>query len=437
MKKGFFWTVYGLLLAVVTLAGLEIIAFFLTPSWPAYELRPLAVPSGLVRQVEVDDSRKTIPFYNSWGMKDRERSFDRPHGVRFRTVFDGDSFLEGMFELEPLSQVVEERWAQAGVHDMEAINFGVSATSPIQYYYRIPSVALKLHPDAILLMFYPGNDFVQVKFSPDAALPFLAERPEPSLLGGIAPHLTWQIVNRLGLSEIARGNTGADDEYSIMANAMKKSRVERTALVAAYLRKYYFPDKSEAVMREILSRNGGSFWEPFERKDNKAEQLAGWIPAGVIRFETSPEKMPMDAAEAERMADPKEFEPALSWLVAANKLAASNGIKLMVAVAPMGTVDPSYVSFWKPWPHYYSWSLRQEVNRRHLLEALPAHGLAPIDLAEDLNGIGGTYRLTDGHWTALGTAIVAKRIADELLKLRTRSSSSMETTPSQTSEGQG
>jgi hypothetical protein len=267
-------------------------------------------------------------------------------------------------------------------------------------------------------MFYPGNDFIPDKYSPTSPLPFVAERPEPSVLGGLAPHLTWQIVNRLGLSEIARGNTGAKDEYNIMLEVMKKPRAERAALIAKYLKKYYFPDKSEVAMREILSRNGGSFWQPFERKDDKAEQLAGWIPAGVVRFEASTERVPMDAAEAEKMTDSEDIVPALSWLIATKKLAASKGIKLMIAVAPMGSIDPSYVEFWKPWPRYYSWSLRQEVNRRRLLASLPAQGLKPVDLEQDLEGVRGAYRLTDGHWSALGTSIVARRIADELMKLR-------------------
>ena len=270
------------LLGVVTLAGLELIAFILTPAWPAYELRPIAVPTNLVRQVEMaDGSHKTIPFYNSWGMKDLERSFDRPPGIRFRTVFNGDSFLEGMFRLEPLSHVVERDWARAGLHDMEAINLGISATSPIQYYYRISSVVVKLHPDAMLLMFYPGNDFTSQTYSPDRSLPFVAERPEPSLLGGIAPHLTWQIVNRLGLSEIASGNTSAADEYDIMLDIMKKPRKDRAAPLAAYLRRYYLPNVSEAQIEEILSRNGGSFWaRPSSAKTKRPSNWpAGFRPA--------------------------------------------------------------------------------------------------------------------------------------------------------------
>jgi hypothetical protein len=38
-----------------------------------------------------------------------------------------------------------------------------------------------------------------------------------------------------------------------------------------------------------------------------------------------------------------------------------------------------------------------------------------IDLRDDLDGVRGTYRLTDGHWTALGTRIAADRVARALL----------------------
>jgi hypothetical protein len=41
-----------------------------------------------------------------------------------------------------------------------------------------------------------------------------------------------------------------------------------------------------------------------------------------------------------------------------------------------------------------------------------------FDLREDLGGVPGTYRLTDGHWTERGTEIVAGRVSRELMKLR-------------------
>ena len=40
------------------------------------------------------------------------------------------------------------------------------------------------------------------------------------------------------------------------------------------------------------------------------------------------------------------------------------------------------------------------------------------ELRDDLGGVAGTYRLTDGHWTELGTEIVADRLSRQLLKVR-------------------
>ena len=45
-------------------------------------------------------------------------------------------------------------------------------------------------------------------------------------------------------------------------------------------------------------------------------------------------------------------------------------------------------------------------------------GVPFFDLRDELDGIPGTYRLTDGHWTERGTEIVAARVARELAKLR-------------------
>jgi len=50
--------------------------------------------------------------------------------------------------------------------------------------------------------------------------------------------------------------------------------------------------------------------------------------------------------------------------------------------------------------------------------ALRQTGVPFIDLRDDLNGVPGTYRLTDGHWTELGTRLVANRVSRELLKMQ-------------------
>ena len=143
-----FWPVYALLLIGATLAGSEAIASFLAPSYPARDIRPIDVKS----TAEI--------VYNDWDLRDRARTFARPPGVRFRSVLVGDSFLEGPFLKQPLSAFVEQRMNGAGKNDVEAINFGVSATGPPQYYYRIRDVGLALKPDAIVMAVYAGNDFV-------------------------------------------------------------------------------------------------------------------------------------------------------------------------------------------------------------------------------------------------------------------------------------
>ena len=141
----FFWPLYILLLLGAALAGSEAIASLVVPSWPARDLRPIDVSA--TPQIK----------YNDWALRDRPRSFERPPGVRFRSVLVGDSFLEGNFLATPLPAVVEQRLAAAGQTDVEAINFGVSATGPRHYYYRIKNVALALKPDAIVLAVYAGT----------------------------------------------------------------------------------------------------------------------------------------------------------------------------------------------------------------------------------------------------------------------------------------
>ena len=80
----------------------------------------------------------------------------------------------------------------------------------------------------------------------------------------------------------------------------------------------------------------------------------------------------------------------------------------------MGSVDPDYVEFWKPWPRAYSWSHICDELRSRLASALGKTGLRFVDLGEALEGIPGTYRKLDGHWTRKGEEIVAARVAQEL-----------------------
>ena len=75
---------------------------FFVPSWPARDVRPVAVSS------------TPDVTYNDWALRDRPRTFEWPPGVRFRSVLVGDSFLEGLFIRAPLSAFVEHLVSEPG-----------------------------------------------------------------------------------------------------------------------------------------------------------------------------------------------------------------------------------------------------------------------------------------------------------------------------------
>ena len=53
-----------------------------------------------------------------------------------------------------------------------------------------------------------------------------------------------------------------------------------------------------------------------------------------------------------------------------------------------------------------------------MVAALATSGIRFVDLHQDLQGVAGTYRKTDLHWTERGHEVVAERMAQELIALR-------------------
>lgn len=410
-KRFWFWGVFGALLVAITVAGLEALSSFVVPSWPARELRPIQVSNAAIASTLGDG--QAIPEYNSWGLRDREHPLQKPAGL-FRTVLVGDSFLEGAFVEKSIGMRLEELWQAEGHRDWEVMSLGISATGPPQYYYRIRNIALSLQPDALVLVFYSGNDFVPDALSSWNIPPPIAERPQPSWLGTVAPRLTWLLVNRLGLSEFGRGNKGTTDDVQ---EIIKKPRAERLDAMVRLVKTHYYPQKDKQVIREILSRGGDKFWDRFEPRDRDQEYLQAWWLASMVDWETATWTVPLTPAEIEQSVNKEMITSTMSWLLGARELARERGIKFLVALAPVGVIDPSYAEFWSPWPHYMSFPRQREAMHRVLRADLEAKGVTVVDLEDDLKGVPGTYRLSDGHWTELGTEIAAKRLAAELEKM--------------------
>ncbi len=418
MRRTYLWLIYGVVLLAASLIGIEAVAWLATPAWPAYLLRPAPVSTSAVAQWS-SGMPEVVFVTNSWTMRDRERSQARPANVAFRSIFIGDSFLEGGFTRAALSARVEGRFVEARQEDAEAINLGVAGTSPVEYYYRIKELGLSLKPDAVVLMFYSGNDTIDEPFPGEKpSLPLVAELPRPSLLGGIAPHLTWQIVNALRLSGAAKGGKYAPNEHEVITEALAKPREQGLPILAKLMQRYYFPDLPEATVEEVLARGGDRFWSEFKPRRFDREYLQGWILDGVISMETGTAKLPMTEAEADTAIPPREIERTVGWLAATKRLVEQGGAKFLVGVIPVGDMDPNFVEFWKPWPRYYAYTLGRGAAHRAMVAALAKTDIHFVDLAQDLRGVRGTYRKTDLHWTERGHEVVADRMAKEVMALR-------------------
>jgi hypothetical protein len=101
-KRFVFGMVYGLILAAITLAGIEFLSSVYAPPCPARALRPTApVTSAIALKPPFTEQPWLGDAHNFWGMRDSERTIAKPVGGAPRTVFVGDSFVESPFT--PLS----------------------------------------------------------------------------------------------------------------------------------------------------------------------------------------------------------------------------------------------------------------------------------------------------------------------------------------------
>jgi hypothetical protein len=413
-KRLAFSVVLGVLTLVVTLAGIEFLSSFYVPSWPARAMNPREPAPVRVLSAPFERQPWLADPDNSWGMRDRERTVAKPPGS-FRSVFVGDSFVESRFTPLSLPAAVERR---IGRSDVEAINLAVGATDPRSYYYRIRDVALDLHPDAVVLFIYAGNDFM----APDQGYSIwphlIDESAGGSLVGSIMPRTNWLLVNRLDLAAFfrSRSKAPANDEAMLYA-AVTAPEAERLKRIVAYVKTYHFPELSEAQIAEILSRGDNRFSSIALPHDGEQEYLLDWMFDTLMSWEARTFEVPTSRQDVERLSGVGQVEATLSWIAATHRLLRRHGVPLLLFLAPVGSVDPDYVEFWRPWPRAFSWNYTCEERQSRLAAALSKAGIGYVDLSDSLNNIAGTYRKLDGHWSQKGEAIVADRVAAELRTL--------------------
>lgn len=409
-----FGTIFGGVLVVVTLVGIEFLSSFLVPAWPARAMNSREPTPARVLAAPFQNQSWLADADNSWGMRDVERSIAKTPGTR-RAVFVGDSFVESRLTPLSLPAAVQQRLGgdESGV---EAINLSISATDPRSYYYRIRDVALELQPDVVLLFIYAGNDFMAPDQGYSAWPRWIDESAGGSLVGSVMPRTNWLLVNRLGRAAFFRSrSTAPATSEATLFDAVTAPAEERLRRIVSHVRTYHAPNVPEERLAEILSRGDNRLFDiATPRGQGEQEYLMDWMLGTLMSWEARDFEVAASRADGVRLAGKGQVEATFSWIDATHRLLRKRGVPLMVFLVPMGSVDPDYVEFWKPWPRTYSWNHICDEWHSQLAAALKKARIHHVDLRESLADVPGTYRKLDGHWSQKGGAIVAERVEVEL-----------------------
>ena len=371
---------------------MEAVASFLVPTWPARDIRPIAVTS----TPEIT--------YNDWGLRDRPRTFARPAGVRLRSVLIGDSFLEGAY-LATLSACARgpgparatptaRRSTSASPPPDRANTTTVSATSRCS---SGPTCRAGV---------YAGNDFAPIPTA--AAIPPASPSGRCPRCSARAAAQHWLIVNRLGLAEIGRGNKpirASSSSSTWRASRPPSGWPDRRAHQALLFR------RSTRRHPEILSRGGERLWQAFARAAGP-ESLAGWLLNSVIDWETGTWTCRTTPTRPTGSTAGAMVDETLSWLVGARRRRGARR-RAGRCADPGRHGDPDYVDFWQPWPQYYSASLSERPPRGSPALRTRRAVHRPRRGPRGRAALTGCRRSLD----ELGTEIVADRVAREVLEL--------------------
>ncbi len=154
---------YILFLLVFTLVGLEIslrITMNFGPSSFRFRQYDPVLGVSLIPGRE-GAHRRCYDGYvsiNSWGMRDRERTLEKPRNVR-RLAILGDSMLESVHVKphETAAHLLERKLNTKGSSSFEVLNFAAGGYSTYQEYLRYKKDVRKFDPDVVALVFY-SND---------------------------------------------------------------------------------------------------------------------------------------------------------------------------------------------------------------------------------------------------------------------------------------
>lgn len=397
---------FNLILFAMLVAGTLVLfnaaaAFFAVP-WPMSGLHGVSPDVGK-RAWGYHEPAVGFIAVNSWGQRDREHTVVPQAGSR-RVIFIGDSFLENGAPV-PLPYKTQDLLRAMGDASSEAINLGVSATDPDEYFFRLKKVGLPLRPDHCVLMFSAGSDFIQ----------------EPSLLsfGGIsAPYPRWSFLQSMGLNSLDQvisnkrrpilrawfaGGPLLTHELElkdIFGKTADNSETEREYLS-------FFPGEQQDQLKLVLSRSSAtdrsSFFEMLRRPD-----------AGMFRSYY----LDMATKAAQGTGPPAELssEYSFRWVKAAYELCRFHGVRFTLVIIPDGfSVDSRMAQQYAAIADMRAFMKHRYEAAQRLRQQATEAGMEVVDLHGLLQGQSGAYLNMDGHWSQQGVDLVAAHLVQNVV----------------------
>ncbi len=396
----------------LSLASIECVARLSMPSWPASHLHGVDTGIGAEAWGRVQSLHPGATANNSWGQRDAERSSSKTPGT-YRVAFVGDSFLEES-SFTPLPLLVESSLGD----NVEVINLGISAAFPIDYYYLIKNVALRIDADEILTFIYMGNDFHPYPDERSAlSRAFLSPAPHSSLMGATLPGVNYWMTRRLKFSTTAwLDNDLHNVEQGNLSRLRELSADDFVEALAEFAPSKY----KESCRQELRVTDLGAFRRHLASPD-----------LGLFRTHTFNSLVCTDY-RAHGEISPEERARLLGTFGIIREIQAlcdAAGVSHRVVLIPQGPEVDRRVQ--------EHWAAIADVERKfefvrsmasQLRVLLDAYAVETIDLYTVLDRGYGDYLNFDGHWSQQGNERVAAHLAQSLY-------SSLERAPAVSSGG--
>jgi lysophospholipase L1-like esterase len=319
-----------------------------------------------------EDHEFRVPVrINSVGLRDRERTLDKPPGVK-RVLLIGDSYVEALqVPLEDaLGPRLESRLREAGAA-VEVINAGVSGYGTAGELLWFRNVGRQFDPDLVVLAFYPGND---------------VKNNSPTLEKALVPQY--------------------DDDGALVRVVGKKSRSDRKgwsgrSAAYTYLRKLILT--RQPALASLLVR-----LHLMKKEAIRASDLVDGVPLDYWVYADPP---PAEWADAWRRTE-RNLE---DFRAAVEERGARFALVVVTARDQIDTASWDAVKSAYPRLAQGRWDLDGPTAR--VLNwcrdrGVPCVSLGPIFRIARDSGAERLHFVHDGHWTAAGHRLAADAVAE-------------------------